>query len=115
MSYTRGYTERMNGGHTVSHTKTAVSLPDDLFALLQQSAEAEGAPRSAIVVRALRSYFDAVSAGDFKARMNAVYAAPWTEEELREEEALARARRTAARRIGEMLRDSEEETWPSGK
>lgn len=99
------------GGTTLGHTKVAVSVPDELFVQLEESARAEGTTRSAIVVQALQSHFDRVTAADFIERMNAAYGPPMTEEELREEAALARARASALRRINEILRQGETEDW----
>lgn len=95
----------------MGHTKLAISVPDELFEQLQQSAEACGTSRSAIVVRALERHFDKESAADFIERMNAAYGPPENEEEQREEEALARARARAFRRINELLRQDENEDW----
>jgi predicted transcriptional regulator len=96
----------------MGHTKTAISLPDDLFQQLQASAEAEGTTRSAIVAQALQSHFDRVSATDFIARMNEAWSDEGlTEEERREEQALHTARRRAASRVSAMLREGETEPW----
>lgn len=95
----------------MAHTKMAISIPQDMFEQIRQCADAEGTTRSAIVVEALRSHFDRKSAAEIIARLNEVYSGPWTEDELREEESLARARRSAARRISAMLRETEDEPW----
>ena len=95
----------------MGHTKTAISLPDELFRQLEASAEAERTTRSAIVVRALESHFERESSADFISRMNSVYEEPWSEEELREEAALAGARTRAFRRINELLRSDEAGPW----
>jgi predicted transcriptional regulator len=64
----------MNGGHTggstVSYTKTAVSLPDELFKRLEAFAASEGSPRSAVVAQALARFFELIDAGEFTRRMN---------------------------------------------
>jgi metal-responsive CopG/Arc/MetJ family transcriptional regulator len=98
----------------MGHTKVAVSLPNELFEQLVEAAREEATTRSALVAHALQNYFERKSAAEIVARLNQVYSGPWTEEEDREEQSLARMRRNAARRMSAMLREQEEVPWPTG-
>lgn len=62
--YNRGYTPLM---------KTAISLPDDLFAKAEQLAERFGVSRSELYVRALREYVAAHHHEGVTERLNAIY------------------------------------------
>jgi mRNA interferase MazF len=74
----------------MGHTKVAVSLPNELFEQLVEAAREEATTRSALVAHALQNYFERKSAAEIVARLNQVYSGPWTEEEDREEQSLAR-------------------------
>ncbi|HMO96281.1 MAG TPA: ribbon-helix-helix protein, CopG family [Tepidiformaceae bacterium] len=91
----------------MSHTKTAISIPDELFQRLEDEARAAGASRSAVVTRALEQYLGDVEASEFIRRMNAALG-PDPGEEANES---ARARRTAQRMITRDLAADEEEPW----
>jgi metal-responsive CopG/Arc/MetJ family transcriptional regulator len=95
----------------MGHTKLAISLPDELFEQLVKCAQEQGVTRSAFLAAALRTHFERESAADFIARMNAAYGDPSSEEEVREEAALLRAGEQAARRISQLLREGETESW----
>jgi metal-responsive CopG/Arc/MetJ family transcriptional regulator len=55
--------------------KTAVSLPDPLFAEAESAASALGVSRSALYARALRRYLTRFRQRKVTERLNAVYAA----------------------------------------
>lgn len=96
----------------MGHTKTAISLPTDLFERLMASAQAGGTTRSAIVAEALHAHFERERSADFIARMNEAWGDEGsTDEERSELEALRRSTERAARRISEMLREDEDEPW----
>jgi len=93
----------------MGHTKTAVSLPNDLFRRLEERAAEEGAPRSAIVALALTRYFDGIDREDFIRRMNQAVD-DMTEEEA---EADSRFRLAALRETHLRLLAEETEPWES--
>ena len=64
----------------MSYTKTAVSLPDELFKRLEAFAASEGSPRSAVVAQALQRYFERIDVGEFTRRMNEAWDSPSVEE-----------------------------------
>ena len=105
LSYTKSYT---NGtGESMTHVKTAVSIPDGLFQRLEDQARAAGASRSAVIARALEQYLDDVEGAEFVRRMNEALG-PDPESEANE---TARARRTAQRAIARELAAHEDEPW----
>ncbi len=93
----------------MGHTKTAVSLPDELFRRLEERAAEEGAPRSAIVALALEQYLNGLSAAEFVRRMNEAWSGDDDAEtnELRDI-SLAAAREGHLRMLAE-----EDEPWES--
>lgn len=95
------------GGHTVGHTKIAVSLPEDVFLGLDFLAKRAQLPRSAIIAEALREHFGMASAEDVSRRVSEVWSSI-TEEEW---EAEAAPLRRAARANHLRMLESEDEPW----
>jgi metal-responsive CopG/Arc/MetJ family transcriptional regulator len=95
----------------MGHTKLAISLPDDLYSQLNESAKADGTTRSSIVAEALERHFERQTAAAIRAAWNAVYSEPLNDDEAREEESLARERDRAFRRINELLSAEEDAAW----
>lgn len=54
----------------MSHTKLAISLPDEIFGRLRQYAEENELPRSTVVARALAAYFGKRDADEFTRQMD---------------------------------------------
>lgn len=54
--------------------KTAISIPDDLFASAEQAARRLGVSRSELFANALREYLASHRFGDVTEQLNAIYA-----------------------------------------
>lgn len=54
----------------MSHTKLAISLPEEIFGRLRQYAEEHDVPRSTVVARALAAFFGQSDAAEFTRQMN---------------------------------------------
>ena len=54
----------------MSHTKLAISLPDEIFGRLRRYAEENELPRSTVVARALAAFFGKSDAAEFTRQMN---------------------------------------------
>ncbi len=78
--------------------KTAISLPEQLFAQVEEAARAREMSRSEFIARALAAYFAEEHLQEMRAALNAVYGVeqPWTDDER-----LAWRRRQRAARADE--------------
>lgn len=54
----------------MSHTKLAISLPDEIFGRLRQYATENELARSTVVARALAVYFEKLDAAEFMRQMD---------------------------------------------
>lgn len=86
--------------------KTAVSIPDDVFADLESHAEDTGESRSAVITKALRQYLGKIREEAITRQLNAVYGEDY-EPAPEEMEFLRRA----GRRTHERLLAEETEPW----
>ncbi|HEY57416.1 MAG TPA: ribbon-helix-helix protein, CopG family [Anaerolineae bacterium] len=76
--------------------KTAVSLPEELFAEVDRLAKEMGVPRSRVFVMALESFLERKRNQALLEAINQVYAEDLTEEEQRQLTALKRLQGEAA-------------------
>jgi metal-responsive CopG/Arc/MetJ family transcriptional regulator len=89
--------------------KTAVSLPEDIFAALEEAAAEAHTPRSALIATALREYLRRRESQEMLRRLNEAYEEPIEPEEK------AWVRQTS-RRMGERLQDEQKpEMAPTGR
>lgn len=63
--------------------KTAISLPADVYEQLDVEARRQGASRSAIVLRAIEAYLERLDIEAYRREVDAAYAEPLDEDELR--------------------------------
>jgi predicted transcriptional regulator len=84
----------------MSTIKTAVSLPEDVFAELDEAAAEARMSRSAVITAAVREYLRRRESRRMLRRLNEVYEEPIEPEQ----EAWIRQ---ASRRVGERLRDDQ--------
>lgn len=84
----------------MSTIKTAVSLPEDVFAALDEAATEAQTSRSAVVTVAIREYLRRCESRRILRQLNEVYEEPSEEEQ----EAWIRH---SSRRMGERLRDDQ--------
>ncbi|MCL4239993.1 MAG: hypothetical protein KJ048_01470 [Dehalococcoidia bacterium] len=68
----------------MSHTKLAISLPDEIFGRLRQYADEHELPRSTVVARALAAYFEKLDAAEFVRQMDEAWSG-LTEAEIEDE------------------------------
>jgi len=78
--------------------KTAISLPEDLFAQVEGLAAERHTSRSAVVALALREYVQRIETAEMVARLNEVYSEPLTDEEQTEQDAWLRLAAKTLRR-----------------
>lgn len=53
--------------------KTAISIPDDLFAIANSTAKSLGIPRSQLFVIALKEFLDKLSKKNITEKLNRIY------------------------------------------
>lgn len=83
----------------MSYTKTAVSLPDELFKRLEAFAASEGSPRSAVVAQALARFFYDIETAELRCRVSEVAGLETDDDREQEAEWLRLGRRQAIKRI----------------
>ena len=71
---TRSLLDRRYNWSYTTVMKTAISIPDDLFASAEQAARRLGVSRSELYASALREYLAAHRFGDVTEQLDAVYA-----------------------------------------
>lgn len=76
-------------------TKTAISVPSDLFKQMDQLSKKLRIPRSRLFARAVQEFIERRHAEDLTERLNRVYSKP----ESREDRELRRAAARAFRRL----------------
>jgi metal-responsive CopG/Arc/MetJ family transcriptional regulator len=85
----------------MANVKTAISLPEDLFRLVQQYSKRNRIPRSQVFAQAVRMLLGAEDAAEVTRRLNKVYADP---EVQREQSQWAQAASTSLGRKRERAR-----------
>ncbi len=76
--------------------KTAISLPEELFAEVDRLAKAMKVPRSRIFVMAVEAFLERERNRALLEALNQAYAEDWTEDEERQFQALKRRQREVA-------------------
>jgi metal-responsive CopG/Arc/MetJ family transcriptional regulator len=79
-----GQPEEIDNRHTIGHTngmKIAISIPDSVFRDVKKASEEQKRSRSEVIVEAVRDYLRRLESRRMMDALDAVYAAPETEEE----------------------------------
>lgn len=89
------------------HIKTAISLPEEVFAAVSAEANRTGRSRSALIARAIENYLAGLADEEFARRIDAVYGSPTDEERAEQEQFLRWSRRS----IRSLIADDPDGEW----